>query len=295
MILTKIFCEIDDFCKVFEKSWRLSLITCGEKIRYRSSKLCLSEIMTIIVYFHFSHYRTFKHYYLNFVKVNLKDDFPNLVSYSRFMELYPGALVPLVVFLNRYKLSNCTGISFIDSTRLKVCDNRRIHSHTVFSNIAQRGKSSMGWFFGFKLHLVVNEYGEIISYALTPGNVDDRNEKAMKKLTKNISGKLFGDRGYLSKKLYETLHEKGIELITKIRKNMQNKLMKMTDKILLRKRAIIETINDILKNICQIEHTRHRSPVNFVVNLIAGLIGYTFLPKKPSLFKDGGKLDKLYA
>ena len=141
----------------------------------------------------------------------------------------------------------------------------------------------MGWFYGFKLHIIVNEKGELLSTVLTPGNVDDRNQSMMKSLTKNIIGKLFGDRGYIGKPLFNFLFKRGIQMITKLKKNMANKLMPLMDKLLLRKRAIIETINDELKNMCQIEHTRHRSPINFLVNLFSGLIAYTFFPKKPSI------------
>ncbi len=131
--------------------------------------------------------------------------------------------------------------------------------------------------------MAIHDRGVILSINITPGNTDDRNQKVMASLCKNIFGKLFGDRGYLSQSLFETLFQKGIQLITKIKKNMKNKLMPVADKILLRKRAIVESVNDELKNICQIQHTRHRSSLNWAVNLISGIIAYTFLPKKPSL------------
>ncbi|EKP06216.1 transposase, IS4 family [Leptospira kirschneri str. 2008720114] len=153
----------------------------------------------------------------------------------------------------------------------------------VFKDIAQRGKSSTGWFYGFKLHLIINDQGELLSFMVTPGNVDDRNLKVIFPLVKNIYGKLFGDRGYISQSLFESLYEKGIQLITKLKKNMKNKLMPLVDKILLRKRAIIESVNDELKNICQIQHTRHRSFFNWAVNLLSGLVAFSFFPKKPSL------------
>ena len=172
----------------------------------------------------------------------------------------------------------------MDSTTLDVCDSHRISQHKVFQGIAQRGKSSTGWFYGFKLHLTVNDSGEILNFCLTPGNVDDRNPKVMKQITKNIYGKLFADKGYLSQKLMEELLEKDIELITKQRKNSKNhKILKLCDHLLLRKRAIIESVNDFLKNICQIEHSRHRSGCNFITNLVSGLVAYSFLPKKPSI------------
>lgn len=285
-LLIPIFCDIDDFCINLEKHLNNSMLQEDNKTRviFNVSKtMHLSEIMTIIVYFHLSGYRNFKTYYKQHVAVVLKEYFPALVSYNRFVELMTQSLIPLLLYIAKYRLGKCTGISFIDSTTLDVCDNRRIYSHKVFKDIAQRGKSSTGWFYGFKLHLVVNDKGEILSFNLTPGNTDDRNINVIEKLTKDLFGKLVGDRGYLSQELFETLYSKGIHLITKIKKNMKNKLMLLQDKLLLRKRAIIETINDQLKNICQIEHSRHRSVYNFVVNILSGLIAYSFLPKKPSL------------
>jgi len=285
-LLVPIFCDIDDFCINLEQYFKGHLLkdTANNKFQLTTSKtLCLSEIMTIIVYFQLSGYRNFKTYYTKHVCKNLRKYFPKLVSYNRFVELMPEALVPLTLFIYNRRLGKCTGFSFIDSTTLDVCDNRRIHSHKVFKDVAQRGKVSTGWFYGFKLHLVINEKGEILSFYLTPGDTDDRNLDVIDKLTKGLFGKLIGDKGYISQPLFENLFSKGIQLITKLKKNMKNKLISLTDKLMLRKRAIIESVNDHLKNICQIEHSRHRSVYNFVVNVIAGLVAYTFLPKKPSL------------
>ena len=283
VILTQLFVEIDDFMKEFEKEMKKQLISDGTVKRDRDTKLSLSEIMTIMVFFHISGYRNFKHYYINYVSTHLKKAFPDLLSYKRFVALKPRILLPLTMFMKYRRTGTCTGISFVDSTTLAVCHNRRIHQHKVFAGLAQRGKSSTGWFYGFKLHLIVNETGEIINFVFTPGNVDDRNEKTMKNLTQNLFGKLFGDKGYLSKKLFETLWDNGIQLITKIKKNMKNQLMPLIDKLLLRKRALIESINDQLKNISQLEHTRHRSPINAMVNWIAALVAYSYQPKKPSI------------
>lgn len=291
-MLLNIFCLIDDFCKAFSRFWRRFLLSSGTAKRIKPCGLCLSEIMTIVVDFHTSGYRTFKDYYIKHVCQNLRTEFPGLVSYNRFVELMQGALVPLMIFLQRCRMGKVTGISFVDSTTLKVCHNRRIHNHKTFRGIAQRGKTSMGWFYGFKLHIIVNEKGELLSTMLTPGNVDDRNQNLMTKLTKNIIGKLFGDKGYLSAKLFKFLFKNGLQLITKLKKKMANKLMPLMDKILLRKRAVVESINDEFKNVCQIEHTRHRSPTNFLVNLLSGLVAYTFLPKKPSIrFPEGYQLN----
>jgi len=190
----------------------------------------------------------------------------------------------VVLLLWAYALSRCggcTGISFIDSTVLRVCHNRRIPRHRVFAGIAARGQSSMGWFYGFKLHLIVNDRGDILAFTLTPGNVDDR--KPVPRLAKALLGKLFGDKGYVSLPLFQTLLQQGVQLITNLRANMKNQLVVLSDKLLLRKRFIIETINDQLKNISQIEHSRHRSAINFLVNLVCGLIAYCHQPKKPAL------------
>jgi transposase len=214
------------------------------------------------------------------VRSQLRPYFPQLVSYPRFIELMPQALLPLCCYLQTRK-GRCTGIAFIDSTPLAVCHNRRITSHKVFDGWAARGKTSVGWFFGFKLHLIVNDEGELLAFQLTPGNVDDR--RPVTGLAKGLFGQLFGDRGYISQALHDVLWTQGLELLTKVRKNMQNRLLRLWDKLLLRKRALIETINDQLKNIRQIEHTRHRSVPGFMVNLVAGLVAYSYQLKKPSL------------
>jgi len=196
----------------------------------------------------------------------------------------PSALLPLCAYL-RTCLGTSTGISFLDSTPLAVCDNHRIYHHKVFDGVAHRGKSSTGWFFGFKLHLLFNDRGELLNMALTPGNVDDR--KPVPRLVKRLFGKIFADKGYLSQALFQQLLDTfGFQLITKLKSNMKNRLLPVVDKMLLRKRAIVETIIDQLKNISQIEHTRHRSVTNFLVNLLCGLIAYCHQPKKPSLQLD---------
>ena len=192
-------------------------------------------------------------------------------------------IVPVTVYLMKFKVGKCSGLNFIDSTTVDVCHNRRIYSHKVFEGLAQKGKSSTGWLYGFKLHLIINDKGEIISFCLTAGNIDDRDWDVIFYLAKEIYGNLFADRGYFPQKLFEKLFHKNITLITKLKKNMENKLIDLSDKILLRKRAVIGSVNDFLKNICQIEHSRHRSISNFLVNLVSGLVAYCFIPKKPSL------------
>jgi transposase len=280
--LLELFCDVDDFCQEFLSVWRKQLLSARAIQRQRARSLSISEIMTILIHFHQSHYRDFKAYYTDYVLERLRGEFPGLVSYTRFVEFIPSVLLPLCVYLRQKCFGTCTGISYIDSTSLAVCKNPRIHSHKVFVGLAERGKTSIGWFFGFKLHLIFNDRGELLNLMLTPGNMDDR--KPVPKLVRKLFGKLFADKGYLSKKLFEELLRTfNVHLITGIRSNMKNRLMPWIDKLLLRKRAITETIIDQLKNISQIEHSRHRSPINFLVNLLGGLIAYCHQPKKPSL------------
>ena len=280
MDIVQLFCDVDDFCQWFLPRWQRYQLTDGGHKRLRQGQLSLSEVMTLVILFHHSRYRDFKSFYLHHVWLHLRAEFPVLVSYNRFVELMGGALIPLTSFLLTRR-GPVTGISFIDSTPLAVCHNRRIFSHKVFKDIAQRGKNSVGWFYGFKVHLIINEQGDLLAFAITAGNVDDR--VPVPDMTTHLFGKLVGDRGYISWKLLERLLNQGVQLVTSIKKNMKNRLMPVVDKILLRKRSISETVNDQLKNISQIEHTRHRSVPNFLVNLIAGLIAYTYQAKKPSL------------
>ena len=283
--VTEIFFIIDEFDKNFEKivSDHSLVQNTDLKQRNRKSTLSDSEVMTILILFHSGHYRDLKHYYINHVKKHMKSEFPQTVSYNRFVELQKKVVVKLAIFLKMFCLGKCTGISYIDSTPIRVCHIKREKQHKVFKGFAQKGQCSLGWFYGFKLHLIINDKGEILDFIITPGNIDDRKPLSDMNLHKRIFGKLFGDKGYISKDLFEQLFIDGVHLITKIKKNMKNSLMLLQDKIALRKRALIETVNDELKNICQVEHTRHRSFDNFVTNLLSGLIAYSFFDKKPSI------------
>lgn len=242
-----------------------------------------SEIITIAILFHISGYKCFKHFYLFYVQKHLVSEFPSTVSYNRFTELMQQNLMPMTLFLKTCCLGECSGISFIDSTPVRVCKNKRIPRNKVFKGIANTGKSTMGWFYGFKLHIIINDKGEILNFTITQANQDDRSPLKQDRFLEKIYGKLFADKGYIGKSLAELLFVDGIQLITQLKNNMKNSLMSISDKILLRKRSIIETVNDELKNICQIEHSRHRCFNNFLVNIIAGLIAYSFFPKKPAI------------
>ena len=283
MDILTVFCEIDDFCNEFEPRFNQMLIGDGKRQRNKPGAMRLSEVMTILVMFHLSGYRNLKTFYQGFVCRYWRTEFPQLSSYGRFVERQRDALIPLWCYLH-LKRGSCTGISFVDATTLKVCQNLRIPRHKVFKGSAGRGQTSVGWFYGFKLHLIINDCGELLSCYLTPGNVDDRKPVlGMVKKARRMFGKLFGDKGYISKALTSCLQLEEVQLVTGIKKNMKNKLLNLYDKLLLRKRAIIETVNDQLKNISQIEHTRHRSLWNFLGNVAAGLIAYSFREKKPSL------------
>ena len=278
--ITEIFTIVDEFCKNFEQQTSSFLI--GKKSK-RPSTMSTSEVITISLLFHLSGFRTFKHFYIFYVQKHMKSEFPKTVSYNRFVELQQSCVMPMTIFLKTCCLGACTGISFVDSTPIRVCGNKRIRRNKVFKGLAQTGKSTMGWFHGFKLHIVINDKGEMLNFCITQANVDDREPLKNESFLKAVFGKLYADKGYISEKLQQLLFIDGVHLITNIKNNMKNSLLTMSDKIMLRKRSVIETVNDELKNICQVEHSRHRSFTNFITNIVAGLIAYSFLPKKPSI------------
>lgn len=255
----------------------------GHKHRKRKWTMSRSEIMTVLIYFHFNTFRNFKHYYLFYVQKHLCDMFPRLLSYNRFIELESRVAVEMMLFLQLACFGRCTGISFIDSICVPVCHNKRIRRNRVFKGYAEIGKSTMGWYFGFKLHLICNERGEILNFMLTKANVDDRDPDVFNRLSDNVFGKLFADRGYISHGLFERLFNDGIELVTELKCNMKNRLMPLYDKILLRKRSVIETVNDELKNVAQLVHSRHRSVFNFAMNVLSAIAAYSFFEKKPAI------------
>lgn len=287
MNLLELYCHVDEFVKSFLPEWNKYLLNENKKKRNRHSRLSPSEIITILIHFHQSQYRNFKSFYLFHVHQHLRSEFPDLLSYNRFIALIPTVFAPLCAYLQSQK-ADFDGIGFVDSTPIVVCNHKRIYQHKVFRGLAEIGKTTKGWFYGFKLHLICNHRGELISCQITPGNVDDRSP--ISEMTKDLFGKLFGDKGYISKKLFDDLFSRGLQLITGIRNNMKNKLMPLFDKLILRKRSMIESINNQLKNVFQIEHTRHRSPVNGFINIIAGLIAFTHHDKKPKLDIDSSNM-----
>lgn len=283
----EIFCKIDDMTIIFKDFEAKNCLFNSDYIPTRKPQLADSEIITILVLYHQSGYKTFKDFYTRFVLRALKSYFPKIVSYDRFLTLMKRVFMTIMGIIQFLCLNmSRNGLYFVDATKLPVCHNRRIKRNRVFDGIARSGKTSMGWFFGFKLHLVCNELGELVSFKITSGNIADNNHETLKFLFKSIQGKVFGDKGYLTK-LKEYFLEKGLNVIArykdKMYKKLKNNLAPKEDFLFASKRGIIETINDILKNNCDIWHTRHRSPVNAIIHLIAGLIAYQLRDKKPTI------------
>lgn len=284
--LLNIFLLIDDFCKEIEPHIsKKTVLPSKKKTRKRAFVMSDSEIMTILVAFHLSQYRNLKAFYLMLCR-EWKCHFPKTLSYNRFVERQKMVAIKLALFQKIHGSGQCTGCSIVDSTPIKVCHVKRSHRNKVFLGLAQKSKATMGWYYGFKLHIIINDMGEIIEWKITKSTTDDRIPLKDNSFTQKIFGKLYGDKGYISKSLFDELFIDGIHLVTRIRKNMKNQLMDMRDKLMLRKRSLVETVNDELKNIVQIEHTRHRSFDGFCVNIMAAITAYHFLPKKPKLDLD---------
>lgn len=275
-----IFCELDDFCKAFFPQFERHLLPCDDSKRRRAVSMSASEIMTIVILFHLSHYRDFKNFYLDCVLRQMSGYFPTLLSYNRFVEVQ-GRVFPALCAFMKTKSGHHTGLYYVDSTSLVVCRNQRINQHRTFEGIAERSRSSMGWFYGFKLHVVVNTRGELMAFCLTPGNTDDRHP--VPNLFSELNGLAAGDKGYISKTMAAKLAKAGIRFITKTRRNMKPVKRSSFEKFFLAKRAIVEAVIGQLKEICQIEHSRHRKPDNFLINVLAALAAYMFKPRKPSI------------
>jgi DDE family transposase len=278
---TKLFCDVDDFTQAVKKGMQSHQLSHGKAAPQPTRKPGLdeSEIITIILLFQESPCRNFKYFYQSYLQL-YKGEFPGMPSYQRFVALMPRVLHLLAILLYCLLAKN-KGISYIDATSLAVCHPKRVSRNKVFRGLAKLGKTTKGYFFGFKLHIIINEKGDLIRVQLTPGNVDDR--FVVPQITESLTGLLFGDKGYISKELFLKLYRRGLKLVTGIKKNMKNKLMIWREKILLRKRGVIETVFDYLKNKLQLEHTRHRSPFNMLVHVLSTLIVYQLKPSKPSI------------
>jgi len=289
MELTTIFYHADEFCKFFEKEFKIRVLSDGRGLRERASILSLSEVISIASYYHQSKYKTFKDYYTR--SAELKPAFSRMPSYNRFIELQQKAFMPLALFAKIQSTGKCDGTSFIDSFPLQVSKQKRISSHKTFRGLAARGKTSVGWFYGFKIHVIINSKGEVLDFTITPGNVVDNNAKVIGQMMQNIHGKVYGDKGYLlNADLFLKLYCRGIHMVTKIRSNMKNKLMDIGDKIMLKKRGVIESVGAVFKEDLNIEHSRYRSPITLFINVFSALIAYLFRKAKPSIYKNNSGL-----
>ncbi|MFL5256606.1 MAG: IS982 family transposase [Rhodopila sp.] len=194
-------------------------------------------MLFIMVLFHLSAYKNFKTFYLHGIGCQYRACFRDLPHYDRFISLMPRLFVPLMVLLHSLS-GEQSGVSFADSTKLAVCHNRRIDRHKVFDGLAARAKTSVGWFYGLKLHVVINHKGQIMALRITPGNTAD--STVLNEMTQHLTGKLYADKGYIGRELFTKLWQRGLHLITGIRRNMRNYLMPLGDKLMLRKRWTID-------------------------------------------------------
>ena len=223
-------------------------------------------MLFIMFLFHLSPFKDFKHFWFHGVEQKYRDCLGDLPSYGRFVTLMLRLFMPFCVLMHCLS-GEKTGFYVADSTKLAVCANQRIYRNRTFEGLAVRGHSTMGWFFGFKLHVVMNHKGQLMAIKITPGNVDDR--ALLEEMIEGLEGKLVADKGYISKTLFARLWRKGLHLITGGRRNMKNYLMPIWDKVLLCKGFIIETLFDKLKSQMGLEHTRHRSPTNAFVHILS--------------------------
>lgn len=281
--LIELFIEIDDLFKAFKKYQELKGITDAHQPT-RTPRLNGSEVCTILVCYHYSGYKCFEYYYKEKVLLELASYFPDAPSYECFLT-YLLKATDMVYLWVLYKcvLAERTGLYFVDSKKIEVCHIKREHSHKVFKEYAAKGKTSVGWFFGLKLHLVINNLGEIISFELSSGNIADNNQDLLKRLFNNLQGYCVGDKGYLTK-IFDYFYENGLHLLTKPRKNMKSKPMIPKHNKFINKRGVIESVFDILTSICDLEHSRHRNPINAFTHILAALVAYQHLDKKPSVF-----------
>ena len=277
--ITALFVCLDDFCYLYEEAQRERALENTDH-RQREGYLSLSEMLLIETLYHFSPFKDFKRFYIYGVCKEYRSYFKQLPSYQRFVAIKKKMFMPMSLLLHSL-MGEKTGIYFADATSLKVCRSKRIANHKVFKGLAKRGKSTMGWFFGFKLHTIINHKGQIMAVQITPGNTDDR--KALVAMVKGLRGKCFADKGYIGKNIFQALWKKGLHLITGIRRNMKNHLMPFIDKVLLRKRFIIETIFGVLKTDMNLEHSRHRSPTNAFLSIMAALVAYSYKTNKPQI------------
>lgn len=281
MDLVTIFCQVDDFCKLYKEYAQENLlpfenIGCVKGKRQRN--MTTSEVMSVLIYYGScsESFKTLSAFY-EYTYDELKSAFPGLLSYGRIIELKQEIMIPMTSLLVSI-FSECSGISYVDSTAIHACHVKREHSHRVLKDIAAKGKTTYGWFYGTKLHAILNEFSELVYCCFTSGNIADNNNDLMRKFASKLWGKMFGDRGYIvNKPLWQELYEGGLQVIYNIRSNMKNILIPLCDKLLLLKRSnIAEGAFSKLKHRMSLQDTRLRSVYGYVVNGLSMLIAYQF-------------------
>ena len=279
-LLTEIYVETDDLLKAFRLWSRCKALSPLLSPR-RTPRLSASEIATILIAYHLSGYKCFEYYYRQCILKTYLHCFPSAPSYRRFV-CYTAWVLPLLLLLLLYKCAQSvrTGYYFIDSKKLQVCHLRREKQHQVFKGLARKGKGSTGWFYGLKLHLVINHLGQLVSFLITPGNVADNNHSVLSRLLQGLKGKCGGDKGYFTT-LFEHFYTRGLQLLVKPKRNMKPY---REDVRFLKQRPLIESVNDILATVCNVEHSRHRNPWHGLANVLSALIAYQYLPHKPHLY-----------
>lgn len=255
----------------------------GKKSAGRRPKLSREEAMALLIFFHYSGFRCFKRFYTSTAQTGwLYSWFPNAPSYPQFVQRMPQ----LNLYLWLMAQAGCRPADeaeacYIDAKPLPVCHIRREHNNKTFKGLARKGKSSMGWFFGFKLHALIDNTGGLVNFCLTRGNVADNNAGVLRQLLQGVQGKVYGDKGYLAK-IAQELENQGIQLITKLRKNMKRKRpLQEDERFFLRQRGLIESCFNLMTSILHLEHTRHRSPLNFLANTLSGLCAWHFYGDTP--------------
>lgn len=282
-MLIEMYVEVDDLHKAYIE-WRNPKMMGRPRRPTRNTGLIVSEVVTILAAYHVSGYKCFEYYYRECILGSYLPLFPQAPSYQRFVS-YTARALPLLLLWAMFKASKAmrTGYYFIDSKKLQVCHIKREKSHKVFRDQATKGKSSTGWFYGLKLHLVINHLGQIVSFLITGANTADNNKAVLTYLLEHLQGKCCGDKGYLTT-LFSTFYESGLQLLVRPKTNMKPFAALPSDIRLMKQRSVIESVNDILVTVCNVEHSRHRNPFNGLANMLSALIAYQYLEHKPHVF-----------
>jgi len=281
--LVALYIEVDDLLKAYQ-SFLLQKKQLLPGKPTRSPGLNSSEVCTIWLC---TTYQVIKP--LNIITarsfwVVIKSWFPDAPCYERFLSYIPRNVHLLCLWLfYSCALAKKTGLYFIDSKKLPVCHIKREHSHQVFKGITSKGKSPTGYFYGLKLHLTINNLGQITPFLLTPGNVADNNKTVLMLLLGGLKGVCVRDKRYLTT-LFQQFYENGLELVKKPKRNMRSLPVPHWKNKLINMRPVIESVFDIMGTVCDIDHTRHRSPINAISHVLAGLIAYQSLEQKPAVF-----------